>query len=104
MPCLTAASTRAESAEKQLESGDRGERETSPRNNTVRLELRGPKLSETPTTPARLRREQCKLQDQRAGPDETGRIRELQEEKAKLQQRLADLQTYFIMRVGRSTA
>jgi hypothetical protein len=47
----------------------------------------------------RLQAELCKFQDQLARADVSGRIRELQEEKAQLQQRLADLQTYVTFSV-----
>jgi len=93
-----AATARASTVEAQLEAERRQrdhERDREARH-TLRLELRVQALDRRRR---RLQAELRKLQDQSAGPDESGRIRELQEEKEKLQQRLADLQTYFIMRV-----
>ena len=69
---------------------------TSPRNRTVRLELRVQALKRRRE---RLQAELCKFQDQLARADVSGRIRELQEENAQLQQRLADLQTYVAVRI-----
>ena len=66
-----------------------------PRTTSVRLELRVEALKRRRE---RLQAELCKFQDQLARADVSGRIRELQEEKAQLQQRLADLQTYFALR------
>ena len=62
----------------------------------VRLELRVQALKRRRD---RLQAELCKFQDQLARADVSGRIRELQEEKAQLEQRLADLQTYFTLRI-----
>ena len=91
---LTAAAVRAKSAEKQL-GLERSERDLTAKQ-TVRLELRVQALNR--------RREQLqadldKFQEQLARADVSGRIRELQEEKAQLQQRLADLQTYSSFRI-----
>ena len=91
---LTAAATRAESAEKQL-GLERRERDLAAKH-TVRLELQVQALKRRRE---RLQAELCKFQDQLARADVSGRIRELQEEKAQLQQRLADLQTYFALRI-----
>ena len=91
---LTAAATRAESAEKQL-GLERREHDLAAKH-TVRLELRVQALKRRRE---RLQAELCKFQDQLARADVSGRIRELQEEKAQLQQRLADLQTYFTLRI-----
>ena len=91
---LTAAATRAESAEKQL-GLERREHDLAAKH-TVRLELRVQALKRRRE---RLQAELCKFQDQLARADVSGSIRELQEEKAQLQQRLADLQTYFTLRV-----
>ena len=91
---LTAAATRAESAEKQL-GLERREHDLAAKN-TVRLELRVQALKRRRE---RLQAELCKFQDQLARADVSGRIRELQEENAQLQQRLADLQTYFALRI-----
>ena len=89
-----AAATRAESVEKQL-GLERKERDLAAKH-TVRLELRVQALKRRRE---RLQAELCKFQDQLARADVSGRIRELQEEKAQLQQRLADLQTYVTFRV-----
>jgi chromosome segregation ATPase len=91
---LTAAATRAESIEKQL-GLERTKRDLAA-NHTVRLELRVQALKRRRE---RLQAELGKFQNQLARADVSGRIRELQEEKAQLQQRLADLQTYFILRI-----
>ena len=96
---LTAAATRAESAEKQLGLARR-ECDLASKH-TIRLELRVEALKRRRE---RLQAELCKLQDQLARADVSGSIRELQEEKAKLQQRVADLQTYFALRIEPSTA
>ena len=92
---LAAAATRAENAEKQL-GLERSERGLAA-NRVVRLELRVQALKRRRE---RLQADLCKLQDQFAHADVSGRIRELQEEKARLQQRLADLQTYFEEKQG----
>lgn len=89
-----AAATRAESIEKQLEL-ERKEHGPAA-NRTIRLELRVQALKRRRE---RLQAELSKFQDQLARADVSGRIRELQEEKAQLQQRLADLQTYATFRV-----
>jgi chromosome segregation ATPase len=87
------ALSRAESAEKQLEQA---RKEHAPAaNHIVRLELR---LQALMRRRGRLQTELAKFQDQLARADVSGRIRELQEENARLQQRLADLQTYFTLR------
>jgi sigma54-dependent transcription regulator len=91
---LTAAATRAESAEKELGLARR--QHDLAAKNTVRLEVR---LQALKRRRERLQAELCKLQDQLARADVSGRIRELQEENAQLQQRLADLQTYVAFRV-----
>jgi hypothetical protein len=91
---LTAAATRAENAEKQL-GRERMERDLVAKR-SVRLELQVQALKRRRD---RLQAELGKIQDQLARADVSGRIRELQEEKAQLQQRLADLETYSTMRV-----
>ena len=91
---LTAAAARAESAEKQL-GVERKDHDLTAKH-TVRLELR---LQALKRRRERLQAELCKVQDQLAGADMSGSIRELQKEKAKLQQRLADLQTYYAVRI-----
>jgi chromosome segregation ATPase len=91
---LTAAAARAESAETQL-GLERREHDLATKN-TVRLELRVQALKRRRE---RLQAELCKLQDQLARADVSGSIRELQQEKAQLQQRVADLQTYFAVRI-----
>ena len=89
-----AAMAHAESLEKQIEL-ERKEHGPAA-NRTIRLELRVQALKRRCD---RLRAELCKFQDQLARADVSGRIRELQEEKAQLQQRLSDLQTYVAFRV-----
>jgi chromosome segregation ATPase len=91
---IAAAATRAENIQKQLDS-ERKERAPAA-NHMVRLELRVQALKRRRE---RLRAELCKFQDQLARADVSGRIRELQEERAQLQRRLADLQTYATLRV-----
>jgi hypothetical protein len=91
---LTAAAAQAESAEKELGLARR-EHDLAVKN-TVRLELRIQALKRRRD---RLQAELCKFQDQLARADVSGSIRELQKEKAQLQQRLADLQTYFTLRI-----
>lgn len=91
---LTVAAARAENAEKEL-GVERRERDLAAKH-TVRLELRVQALKRRRE---QLRAELGKFQDQLARADVSGRIRELQEEKAQLQQRLGDLQTYFTFRV-----
>lgn len=91
---LTAAVARAESAEKQL-GVERKEQHLTAKH-TVRLELR---LQALKRRRERLQAELCKIQDQLARADVSGSIRDLQKEKAQLQQRLADLQTYFAVRI-----
>lgn len=96
---LTTAAARAESAEKEL-GVERRDRDLAAKH-TVRLELQVQALKRRRE---RLQAELCKFQDQLARADVSGRIRELQEEKAKLQLRVADLQTYFTLRVEPPTA
>ncbi len=91
---LTAAAARAESTEKELVA-ERRKHDLAAKH-TVRLELRVQALKRRRE---RLQAELGKSQDQLARADVSGRIRELQEEKAQLQQQLADLQTYFTMRI-----
>lgn len=98
---IAAAASRAEAAmthatclEKQIEL-ERKEHGPAA-NHTIRLELRVQALKRRRK---RLQAELCKIQDQLARADVSGRIRELQDEKAQLQQRLADLQTYVTFRV-----
>jgi chromosome segregation ATPase len=91
---LTAAATRAESVEKQF-GLERREHDLAAKH-AVRLELQVQALKRRRE---RLQAELCKCQDQLARADASGRIRELQKEKAQLQQRLADLQTYFTLRI-----
>ena len=90
-----AATTRAESLQRQLEL-ERKEHGPAA-HHTVRLELRVQALKRRRE---RLQAELCKSQDQLARADVSGRIRELQEEKAQLQQRLADLQTFLTFGIG----
>jgi chromosome segregation ATPase len=89
-----AAVTHAESLEKQLEL-ERKEHGPAMKH-AVRLELQVQALKRRRE---RLQAELCKVQDQLSRADVSGRIRELQEEKAQLQQRVADLQTYFTFRI-----
>ena len=96
---LTAAATRAEGAEKEL-SLERRARDLA-ENHSSRLELR---IQALKRRRERLQAELRKFQEQLARADVSGSIRELQEEKAKLQQRVADLQTYFSLRIAPSTA
>ena len=88
---LTAAATRAESAEKQL-GLERKEHDLAAKR-MIRLELQVQALKRRRE---RLQAELCKFQDQLARADVSGRIHELQEAKAQLEQRFADLQTYFV--------
>jgi chromosome segregation ATPase len=88
------AMTHAASLEKQIEL-ERKEHGPAA-NRTIRLELRVQALKRRCE---RLQAALCKFQDQLARADVSGRIRELQEEKAQLQQRLADLETYVTFRV-----
>jgi len=95
---LAAAAARAEKAEAEL-SLERRERDLAAKR-TVGLELRVEALKR------RRKRQEAevgKLQDQLARADVSGRVRELQEEKAKLKQRVADLQTYFSFRIDPPT-
>lgn len=91
---LTAAASRADGAEQKFELARRERELTAKR--SVRLELRVQALSRRRE---RLQAELGKVQDQLARADSSGSIRQLQEEKAQLQQRLADLQTYFTLKV-----
>jgi chromosome segregation ATPase len=96
---LAAAAARAESAEKQL-GQERREHDLATQHR-VRLGLRVQALKRRRD---RLQAELNKFQDQLERADVSGRIRELQEQKAQLQQRVADLQTYFALRGELSTA
>jgi hypothetical protein len=91
---LTAAASRAENAETQLRL-ERRERELVAKH-MVRLELRVQALKRRRE---RLQADLCKFQDQLARADVSGSIRELQKEKVRLQQRVADLETYFAVRI-----
>jgi hypothetical protein len=95
-----AAAAHADSVEKQFGLELRRQRDLAEKH-TVRLELR---IQALKRRRERLQAELCKFQDQLARADTSGRIRELQEEKAQLQQRLSDLQTYFILRIEPFTA
>ena len=90
---LTAAAARTDNVQKQLDL-DQKERDLTAKK-TLRLELR---LQAVKRRRERLQAKLAKFQDQLARADVSGRIGELQEENAQLQQRLTDLQTYFTFR------